>query len=250
MQRLSLILGLLLIACEKHVVEPSGGGGAGAASGNGAGGPTECESESGHRVCGGSNQCFFVAEGEGFYGDGCVCSIVLTDNAKMGYCTETVLDWEAGGRRCKDGGIIGHDPPTTCLPSEMGELFCKGGGQEYVFFVDHQPYDCSPLPEPTDCLSTESLELCGDACGPCSNPADICYGRSPRHPYSFCMPATGAPCSPTKACSDPERACFIFEHPDDPVAQALAEEFGLCVERSVCEAAAAELPGGARCEDF
>lgn len=148
MQRLSLILGLLLIACEKHVVEPSGGGGAGAASGNGAGGPTECESESGHRVCGGSNQCFFVAEGEGFYGDGCVCSIVLTDNAKMGYCTETVLDWEAGGRRCKDGGIIGHDPPTTCLPSEMGELFCKGGGQEYVFFVDHNRMSVPRCPSP------------------------------------------------------------------------------------------------------
>jgi hypothetical protein len=249
MQRLSLVLGLLLIACETHVVEPSGGGGTGASGGSGAGVPTDCESEDGRRVCGGNNQCF-LTEGEGFNGNGCVCSIVLTDNADMGYCIETVEDWMGGGRTCRDGGIIGHDPPVTCLPAEMGELFCKGGGENYVFFVDHQPFDCSPLPEPSECLSTDSLELCGDACGPCSNPGDTCYGRSPRHPYSFCIPPTGTPCSPTKACSDPERSCFIFEHPDDPVAQALAEQFGLCVERSVCEAAAAELPGGARCEDF
>jgi CBS domain-containing protein len=135
------------------------------------------------------------------------------------------------------------------LPHEIGPLFCEGGGRDVLFFVDHQPYDCSPLPEPVDCPAAGALELCGDACGPCQEPTDVCYGRSPRHPHSFCIPkANGPSCSSTKPCAYESRACFHFVHEGDPVAQALADEFGICLERSVCEAAAAEIPGGGRCE--
>jgi hypothetical protein len=165
----------------------------------------------------------------------------------MGWCYSSVPGWPLTGA-CPDGGIDLREPG-ACLPQEIGPLFCEGGGRELLYFVDSQPYDCTPLPEPAECPATGALELCGDACGPCQDPTDVCFGRSPRHPHSFCIPETSGPdCSAEKPCANEERACFHFVHEGDPVAQALADEFGICLERSVCEAAAAEIPGGGRCE--
>lgn len=236
-------------ACGSEVDTRDGSGGAGAASGGstgtGASGPSECRTKEGYAVCGGKHQCFATDDG---WDPDCTCILSIFPELPVGWCNASISGWPIAFD-CPDGGIVLHDPFGACLPQEIGPLFCEGGGQEVLFFVDHQPYDCSALPEPIDCPATDALELCGDACGPCQEPTDVCYGRSPRHPHSFCIPkANGPSCSSTKPCADEARACFHFVHEGDPVAQALADEFGICLERSVCEAAAAEIPGGGRCE--
>ncbi len=151
---------------------------------------------------------------------------------------------------CKDGFVI-VDGIDTCVPWELGTLYCGAGAEKLVFFVDWQPFDCTKLPEPDECPVTAQLELCGDACGPCADPDDECVGRSPNHPHSFCLPGNvgGPPCGPGKPCAEPERACFSYLHPEDPVAQAEADARRQCIDRATCLAAAAELPGGARCEE-
>jgi hypothetical protein len=240
---------LFLVACGSEIDTVDGGGGSGAASGGGFGsgavGPSDCRTEEGYAVCGGKHNCFATDDG---WDPECSCTLFLPEDLPMGWCGSSVPGWPIDFD-CPDGGIIMHDLLGVCLPHEIGPLFCDGGGRDVLFFVDHQPYDCSPLPEPVDCPATGALELCGDACGPCQDPSDVCYGRSPRHPHSFCIPEQNGPyCSAAKPCSTEGRACFHFIHDGDPVAQALADEFGICLERSVCEAAAAEIPGGGRCE--
>lgn len=234
-----------LAACGPDVSTDTGGAGGATTSTNGGGGADPCETDEGYRICGGIHDCAKTGECE-------TCLLVVSEQQGLDHqtaaCSGSIpVSYLVGSAySCVDGGLI-QPEPGQCFPAELGPLFCEAGDAALLSFSDHQVYDCGPLPEPSSCPDTEVLELCGDACGPCSDPDDRCTGRSPRHPYSFCHGGTSGRCGTDKPCNKAGRGCLIYVHEDDPETQVLADAYGSCIDIATCLAAAAELPGGAEC---
>lgn len=234
--------------CGPDVSNPGGGGSGGASNSGGQspdGGWTACSAPGGARVCKGKEDCPDTFEA------GCACYDVEGSSPTLGACLNTFDEWSGQRSNCADGGVmveldLGH---WTCAPWELGMLFCDGGGDKKVRYRDFGAFDCAPLPTPQDCPTADGVKLCGDFCGGCEA-NETCGGRSKDHPYSFCMPIYRETCSAGLPCANADERCFIFAVADDPESQAVADKNGMCLSFALCEAAAANLPGGGSCNAF
>ena len=141
-------------------------------------------------------------------------------------------------------------------------MYAMNGDGNAVRYSDRSQYSGSPIPSaPTSCPSTSGFQLCGGGCGACAT-GFSCTGRSPLHPYSLCVDnflgqankpqpqdacvrgaANGGGCNGNPQI--PPLACLTFKvsGADQPVADAN----GICVEASLCAAAAQSYPGGVYC---
>jgi len=147
---------------------------------------------------------------------------------------------------CDDGNVciqIFRQSGYMCLPFDVGALFAANGSADRVRYLDWSPWSGQALPTPQDC-GDGGLPLCGGVCGPCS-PGATCTGRSPIHPYGFCVPSSWSGCTRSKPGCATGNKCIIFTDPGD--AQAVADDNGLCIPAAECDALGAGYPGGAAC---
>ncbi|MFO0548136.1 MAG: hypothetical protein U0271_07095 [Polyangiaceae bacterium] len=226
-----------LLACGPTIETTGGAGGAGAGNA-GAGGATDpiCGDPDRYQVCQGPNDCSPTD---------CGClPLGGADHDDIGVCAVQTNEWIFAGHSCPDGGVLVGPIGEACVPWEVGKLFCDNGARDLVRFVDYGAFDCEALPDPDTCPVTETLELCGSACGACKE-TEFCHGRSRLHPYGMCLPLIDLICRATSANCGADEACFVFTV--DEASQPLADKWGLCLPTATCQAAAAELPGGGKC---
>lgn len=127
---------------------------------------------------------------------------------------------------------------------ELGVLFSRNGAADRVRYADFGLFDETPLPAPATCPSLGVARICGGNCGICAVD-EVCHGRAPLHPYGFCMPRYPQGCSLGKPCPNMSDRCFTFRV--QPQAQPLADMYGVCLPRAVCEDLAMNYPGGGTC---
>ena len=138
-------------------------------------------------------------------------------------------------------------PCWDAAPFSLGTLFANNGAADRVRYPDMSHWTGEALPSPTTCPALNVAHLCGLSCGDC--PADYsCYGRSPLHPYSVCVPPVNDSCSRKAGtpCADPSNKCFTFKVED--VDQSTADFRSLCFPVDQCLDLTQNLPGGAFCE--
>ena len=213
---------------------------------------TQCTSPSGLAVCGGDAHCsasapecpqcgFSIGSGSGGSSTGPLDVCVTEAWAAFGA--------SACDEGCVDGSICVAEFDVDrsafgCAPFDLGVLFAKNGGSDRVRYADMGAWSGQPLPIPSTCPTIAGVQVCGGDCAPCSG-AERCTGRSPLHPYSFCVPKnTGGPCSVGKGCQTGV-GCFTYTV-EAPV-QALANTRGMCLPADLCKSAATGLPGGGTC---
>lgn len=225
---------LSCFACGPDVTGPGGAGGAGGDSGDHLeGGWTACQSPGGYRICGGPADCPT---------EDCGCTNVSLDPNDAGLCAVS-NEWSSQQTDCPDGGLFYGE--VICIPWEQGKLLCEADPTDMVRYLDLAVFDCEPLPEPDECPPTSELRLCGDACGSCQE-NEFCRGRSRLHPYGMCLPAGRDRCdTPDSKCSSEGESCFVYTV--DESSQEIANSNGICIPDALCQAAAAELPGGGTC---
>jgi hypothetical protein len=208
---------------------------------------TQCTSPGGYAVCKGPESC----------STGGTCqSCSNTASTEVVACTNEALasfnqTANECGSPCLDGSIcvaLLDDATFFCAPFEMGVLFAQNGGSNRARYADMGLWTGQELPLPTTCPTVDGLQLCGGNCGPCPG-GQLCTGRSPLHPYSFCVPPYRFPCSlGSHNCGvdagTQGQGCLTFTV--EPEAQSLADRWGICLPGPLCQAAAS-LPGGATC---
>ena len=216
---------------------------------------TQCTSPEGYAVCGGpagcpstSSPCDVCGDGSGT-GDGGLSAcinppLVAFDGDKAARCDQACPD----GSICVD--LLGQ-AVLFCAPFDMGMLFANNGGWDQVRYADMGIWTGAALPLPADCPVLAGVQLCGGNCGPCGGD-ERCTGRSPLHPFSFCVPkGTGGPCDAGAGCAGPGNmtdagvGCFTYKV--QPSGQALEDSRGMCLPGALCTSAAAGLPGGGTC---
>jgi hypothetical protein len=142
--------------------------------------------------------------------------------------------------------IAGDAPPDVwfCAPYDVGVLFAMNGAgtPDRLRYADFGLWTGDTLPEPATCPTFSGFQICGGHCGGCDE--GVCIGRSPLHPYGFCAYDTGSGCPATACASD--QSCFHYIV--QAAAQDLADQEGLCLPKALCEALAADYPGGANCD--
>jgi hypothetical protein len=126
-------------------------------------------------------------------------------------------------------------------PYSLGVLFAQNGAEDRVRYADYSLWSGDALPEPANCPAVSGFQLCGAACGSCPV-GQVCSGQSPLHPYGMCFPGDALACS--EGCPA-GTSCFAFVV--QPQAQALADQYSICLPSAVCMAAGDGLPGGATC---
>jgi len=227
----------------ESVGDPSASAGAGGAS---------CEPD-GVRLCGAP--CPDPAAIPDCPGDGCTPvaqrdSLVATD---MGLCWPDLNDWvNAPCIACREGEVCVHraDGGLWCVPRGVCDALYAFGEVDVCRYVDKTPYTGAPLAGAPGCL--DGVALCGGGCGPCV-PGDHCAGRSASQAFGICVNSLisdPTQCSPTlpnlrDACHPDLELCAAFiTEPED---QALANEYGICVDRDRCLIAAGA--GILRCFD-
>ncbi len=158
---------------------------------------------------------------------------------------------------CDDGfvryDVVGEffDPNfkvLSCVPYSLGLLVSRYvSDRDRLRYADFGFFTGAPLPRPTTCPATTGFQLCGSSCGACPT-GQRCNGRSPLHPYGFCVDNSIAGfCSlpiPTGHCTQGQ-GCFKFKVEAD--AQAIADLYGVCLPLAQCQALATGLPGGGTC---
>jgi len=199
--------------------------------------PNACESESGWAICRGANDCPVPAND---------CPFCTGDPDAVGLCASPRS--AAFCPACDDGYVCiqpyAAQSIHVCLPFDVGQLYASSGSADRVRYADQSHWTGQPLPEPSDC-GDGGMPLCGGLCDPCAA-GSLCVGRSPLHPYGFCVPSPYGPCSKGKpdVCGS-GKGCVIFTDP--PSDQAVADQNGLCVPINACEALGHAYPGGATC---
>jgi len=136
-----------------------------------------------------------------------------------------------------------------CEPVDVGILYSRSGWQRAVVYADYSVYTGEALPTPSTCPPVSGITFCGGPCGGCPD-GSVCTGRSPLHPYSFCVPdlhgdqvaSTG---SKNNVACGPGLGCFAFTV--QPSMQAVAEANTYCIPTDLCQAAT-KLPGGGECD--
>jgi hypothetical protein len=247
-------------ACRATVESSSTGGTASSTSSSGECLPPCCDLVHGISVCGGPNNCPV----DGCWAIGLACGSVVNHGPSpvgpLGPCvSQSDAESEhSGDHDCPDGNILAESPGFSagadpalglewCLPFDYGSLFCSNGGTSLLRYTDHSSgFDCStPLPNPPTCPTVSGFQLCGPACGACS-PGSVCTGRSPLHPFGLCLPNPYKPCLPGNHmnCNNAQ-VCLSFKV--DAQDQAVADHFGVCVDKIACAAMAAGYPGGVVC---
>ena len=214
---------------------------------------TQCSSPDGYAVCGGSSLCsatssacqqcgLTVGSGSGGSTDG---PVTACTNAAW-----ATFDGPACDDACDDGSIcVAEFKPNIfyCAPFDLGVLFAENGGSNQVRYADMGLWTGDALPLPSSCPSIPGIQVCGGNCGPCPG-TQACTGRSPLHPYSFCVPKnTGGPCDAGTGCAGPggvDAGIGCFTYKVEAAAQALADKEGMCLPGPLCQSAANGLPGG------
>jgi len=223
-----------------------------------------CVSADGIRLCGGSDECPWLSAPE-CPGYGCTSTIELYSSAesKAGVCWADLIDNGSNPCiACKDGEACVYRAPDRliCVSLEVCEALWDMGETNVCRYADKRAYDHQPLPAPTGpCPTSWYLTLCGGECGDCDGMIATCTGRSAGRPFGLCIPKTSngqhATCELNadgqiiQWCqSTPFAAvCAVFDVPDADVAE--ARHYGVCMERNLCTAAAASMPGGLHCYD-
>jgi hypothetical protein len=229
MRLLPLALLAALVGCDGDII-PADTSSSGSTSTTGTGGP--CSTDDGYRVCGGPNDCDAQ----------CGCVVVATEHDDLGVCAPDIADYAGFLNGCPDGLLQIY--PALCIPWSLGMLFCENGAADAIRYVDNGAFDCEPLPNASECPMTTGIQLCGDACGPCAAD-ELCTGRSKLHPFSMCIPASNDSCGVQYPDCGPGNLCMLYlvDESDQPD----ADRLGHCVPEALCNAAALELPGGAKC---
>jgi hypothetical protein len=201
---------------------------------------TTCSDPEGLQLCGGPNHCAASDPN-------CQCVAPPDAGGRVGACFG--FDIENPCPACQDGEIcvdwIGVGYPTySCTEVNTGVLFAKNGASNRVRYADLGLWTGAPLPAPKNCPSLD-IPICGGNCGGCGL-QQICTGRSPLHPYGFCVSQTATLCSrgPGTGCAFDEK-CFVFKV--QPAAQSVADQYGVCLKSALCSQVASELPGGGTC---
>lgn len=208
---------------------------------------TACSSPSGQRICYGPNHC-----PKDQACGACENNLKMPDTTTLGVCLNspgalpTFCWWAPDGKVC-----VSEIPDKQLAWSpgvgdfELGLLFLKNGAGDRVRYADWGLFDGTPLPEPATCPMLKSARICGGNCGGCET-GEYCHGRSPLHPYGFCVGNLTGNCLIQSPCKDTSLGCFIFTV--QPEAQPLADKGGLCVPKAVCqELATSAYPGGGSC---
>jgi hypothetical protein len=200
-------------------------------------GPDGCASESGYLICGGTHDCPTHSD---------ACLYCISDPGNVGLCGTTATTGPGICPLCDDGNVcirVVEQAPYQCLPFDVGQLFAENGSADRVRYTDWSAWTGQALPRPADC-GDGGLPLCGGLCSPCPK-GSTCTGRSPLHPYGFCVPSSWNDCTRSAPNCDSGNRCFIFT--DAPDAQAVADQYGLCLPTAECQALAAGYPGGGAC---
>lgn len=242
----------LLVGCGGVAIVPDGGsvdaGGDSSKPPDDAG-LFDCYSAQGHRVCRGTNKCSEAADTCG------TCfkwqnPFVDPNDPQVGICSKGTGYSNDGCYLAPDGNVCFsfQDVPTQfdflTAPFPTALLFLKNGGPiERIRYADESLFTGEALPLPTTCPKLPVGRVCGGNCGPCAD-GEICHGRSPTHPYSYCMPIPPAShgCSLKFPKCDAGFGCFILDNGGAPTPAT-----GYCLELSLCNDLAANLPGGGAC---
>jgi hypothetical protein len=225
-------------------------------------GYTRCTTPEGWGICGPATGCAATANREGC--KLCFCPLVAEDDGPLspeciagdalrsvGLC-DGLLD-ELGSSPCEDGLVhydfFGHERVRQCFPYSVAVLLSRYvTDRDRLRYADFGLFTGEPLPEPSTCPSLAALRLCGPACGACAD-GERCTGRSPLHPHGFCYRnSSWCSLSPSdRAVCREGQGCFTFIV--ESSGQAVADRNGMCLPRALCEALAAELPGGGACTE-
>lgn len=268
--RVAVALACAVAACGGTMATQADGGGAEFAEPDsasivdggeeGAGGWTQCSAPGDVKICGG--------QGTACWGNVAACNCPpFTDEANAGESIAsndlaTCTSSPGLGYDCPDGTVMVAVPASTadpdpdlaayqCVPEDVGILYAKNGWSRAVRYADYSLYTGDSVPRPpTSCPSIPGLTLCGGACGSCPS-GQVCTGRSPLHPYSFCVPHYKGNTDQIKANGSKYAACGqgygCFAFTVQARAQSLAYLDTDCIPADMC-AAAKNLPGGAQCD--
>jgi hypothetical protein len=224
-------------------------------------GYTRCSTPEGLGICGPATGCEAGSNRPGCFG--CTCPAPRPDGGwispecmpddpvrSVGMCDNLLAALE--GSPCRDG-LVHYEWSAAgayqCIPYSAGLLLSRYlSDPDRIRYADFGLFTGEPLPEPSSCPSVAALRLCGPGCGACAD-GERCTGRSPLHPHGFCYrDSTWCSLSPSdRAVCREGRACFTYSV--EPAAQAVADRRGRCLPRALCEALAAELPGGGACTE-
>lgn len=229
---------MLAIGCGGTALQADGGTSDAATDvASGEAGWTQCTAPGDLAVCYGTGNC---------HPSGCGC---LFDDRGEGGALVCAGDTNPIGAPCgtaTDGHVCLAPSGTYFLfdaPFDLGVLFAQNGSADRVRYADWASFTAEPLPEPDTCPQLDGLTLCGGHCGGCVS-GETCTGRSPLHPYGFCNDGSNTCGSGGESCLASE-GCFRFTVDTD--AQALANQHGVCLPTSECQAMAARYPGGGTC---
>ena len=194
-----------------------------------------CASSTGDRICNGPNGC--PSDGA------CGCSDVV-DGGAISVC---VLSPGWVGGPCydtTDGNVCVEVFPGVwnVAAFDFGLLYQANDAGDQVREADYGLWTGDPLPNSTSCPPIPNAQLCGSACGACSQGLE-CIGHAPLHPYPICVDPNAPSC--TSASCNEGFGCF--QYTVQSAAQAMADAYGRCLPAAQCQSLAMNLPGGAKC---
>jgi hypothetical protein len=258
----ALLAALAISACGGDVDHDGAGGAAGSGGAGGAGGVAGAEGgAAGGVVDAGTTPCS-APDWEGCGVPECPegrpgCSFCLPADelGLIGICAESLAD-ELGAMPA-DGTILLTTkasfvtPPLVLnqVPFSAGLIVASYGQEARLGYADRGKWTGKPIPQPTECPKLANVPTCGGYCGGCPV-GEICTGRAPLHPYGLCIPKSAGVCSLVPEVNGSEcklnERCFVFTV--EPEHQFAANAKGFCLPQAVCEATAANLPGGGSCK--
>lgn len=254
---------LVLGACGGEVSRTASGGSGGLGGGAGGGGAAGSDGGAGAGGIAGSGWTECSTPDYAFCGvpecpegrPGCSLCVPAGAPGLYGTCAESLSPDEVYYKAADGKILVSRDAPMAApfivneAPFSAGVFLAAHGQAARVAYADRGVWTGDALPTPETCDPIPGVEICGGFCGGCPI-GQTCTGRSPRHPYGLCVPINASLCSldpkvKGEACQSSE-LCFVFEV--EPDHQPMADATGFCLAKTVCQAAALNLPGGGLCE--